>query len=413
MTTEQRDPATLSEFVHLAAVVAGGGVDAGPELIQTVLAGIRDFLGTDAAFIGEFTGDRRVIRYADGVALVRPGDGDALEDTYCQRVVDGRLPELGADVAALPAAAALPITRRLNIGAYLTVPIEFSDGRVYGTLCALSGRADTSLRERDLTVVRLLAGLLGRYFEREIDTGSGRAHSADVCGILAAGDLTTVFQPIVDLETGRAVGYEALSRFPTGRPDEWFAKAARAGLGVALELAAVNAAVEHLADVPGDAYLAVNLSPATVRSTEFAALASTLPLTRLVLEVTEHTDDIRYDELSEGLAPLRAAGARIAVDDAGSGYAGLQRILALAPDIVKLDLELTRGIAADPARQALAAAMSIFADRTAATLVAEGIETQADLDALRELGVRYGQGYHLGRPQQLPEPGVPRARRPR
>ncbi|MCW2569891.1 MAG: diguanylate phosphodiesterase, partial [Mycobacterium sp.] len=295
----------------------------------------------------------------------------------------------------------------------LTVPIEFSDGRVYGTLCALSGQADTSLRERDLTVVRLLAGLLGRYFEREIDTGSGRAHSADVCGILAAGDLTTVFQPIVDLETGRAVGYEALSRFPTGTPDEWFAKAARAGLGVALELAAVNAAVEHLADVPGDAYLAVNLSPATVRSTEFAALASTLPLTRLVLEVTEHTDDIRYDELSEGLAPLRAAGARIAVDDAGSGYAGLQRILALAPDIVKLDLELTRGIAADPARQALAAAMSIFADRTAATLVAEGIETQADLDALRELGVRYGQGYHLGRPQQLPEPGVPRARRPR
>jgi EAL domain-containing protein (putative c-di-GMP-specific phosphodiesterase class I) len=406
VTTEQQTPVALPDLLDTAARLARGEYGEAPEMVQGILSGIRRFLGMDSAFIGEFTPDRQVLRFVDNArddSPVQAGKGSPLEDTYCQRVADGRLPGLIPDTAALAEACGLPITAELSIGAYLSAPIQFSDGRTYGTLCALSGEPDPSLRDRDVAVLQLLAGLLAPYLEREADVVAARERAAaEVHDVLARNALTTVFQPIVHLPTGRTVGYEALSRFPHGGPEEWFAKAADTGLGVTLELAAIDAAVAHLPRIPADVYLAVNLSPAAVRSDELAARLGSLPLSRLVVELTEHTDESANAELAEQLRPLRAAGARIAVDDAGSGYAGLQRILAIAPDVLKLDRALTRGIAGDPARQALAAAMDHFADRTGMLLVAEGIQTAEDLASLRALGVRYGQGYHLGRPGPLP-----------
>ena len=96
-----------------------------------------------------------------------------------------------------------------------------------------------------------------------------------------------------------------------------------------------------------------------------------------------------------GLGP----NVRLAVDDAGAGYASLRHILELAPSFVKLDIGLIRGIDADPARQALIAGMGYFAVKRNLRLIAEGIETAAELKALRQLGINYGQGFLLGRPQ--------------
>jgi EAL domain-containing protein (putative c-di-GMP-specific phosphodiesterase class I) len=89
---------------------------------------------------------------------------------------------------------------------------------------------------------------------------------------------------------------------------------------------------------------------------------------------------------------------RLAVDDAGSGYAGLQHLLEIQPDIMKLDIALVRSVDVDPGRRALIASMITFAHKTGCTVLAEGIETQAELDTLRALGVTLGQGYLLGRP---------------
>ncbi len=121
-----------------------------------------------------------------------------------------------------------------------------------------------------------------------------------------------------------------------------------------------------------------------------------------MLELTEHDEIEDYRALAAALAPLRERGVRVAVDDTGAGFASMRHVLALMPDLIKLDISLVRGIDTDVSRQALAAALTAFADSTGAEVVAEGIERQAELDVVRSLNVTYGQGYLLGVPAARP-----------
>ena len=210
-----------------------------------------------------------------------------------------------------------------------------------------------------------------------------------------------VFQPIVDLGLRQLVAVEALARFslePIRPPNEWFDDAAGFGLGVQLELAVIARALEGLDRMPGNILLTLNVSPATAAGSELADVLAGTPSGRVAVELTEHARIEDYGLLLEALDGLRARGILIAVDDAGAGYSGLQQILRLRPDIIKLDIELTRGIDADPVRRALASSLVRFSEETAAVLVAEGIETAAELATLRELGVAWGQGFFLARP---------------
>jgi EAL domain-containing protein (putative c-di-GMP-specific phosphodiesterase class I)/AmiR/NasT family two-component response regulator len=219
------------------------------------------------------------------------------------------------------------------------------------------------------------------------------------------GAFHVVYQPIFDLRSGEVVGAEALSRFtlpPPHPPDEWFRDAAEVGLGTVLEAAAASTALAGLEELPFHAYMAINMSPATILDPMFVGLFADAPVDRVVLEVTEHAQVEDYDLLGAALRPFRERGLRLAVDDAGSGYAGLRHILRLAPDLVKLDIELTRGIERDRARRALAEALITFAEAMDLVIVAEGIETAEELEALRALGVPSGQGYFLARPGPLP-----------
>jgi EAL domain-containing protein (putative c-di-GMP-specific phosphodiesterase class I) len=147
--------------------------------------------------------------------------------------------------------------------------------------------------------------------------------------------------------------------------------------------------------------MSLNASPATVASPAFErALADVAP-GRVLVEVTEHLVAEQPDVLAGAMERLRALGVRFAVDDAGAGYSGLNQMVRLAPDVIKLDRFLITGIDRDPARQALAFAAASFAARTRTRLIAEGIETATELATLRALGVGYGQGFHLGRPDAL------------
>jgi EAL domain-containing protein (putative c-di-GMP-specific phosphodiesterase class I) len=216
-----------------------------------------------------------------------------------------------------------------------------------------------------------------------------------------------VFQPVRDLASMHVVGYEALSRFGGEElPDTWFARATCAGLGVPLEVAAVRNALARLADVAEGRYVAVNVSAEALCSDELLTVLGGrdggTDLSRVVLELTEQTGVPDYDLLRARVAWLRERGARVAVDDAGAGHAGLQRIVEIAPDVIKLDRGLVRTVATDPARQAMVQALVWFARRTGTSLVAEGVEDDAELAVLRDLGVLLGQGYRLGRPAELP-----------
>ena len=224
----------------------------------------------------------------------------------------------------------------------------------------------------------------------------------------------THFQPIVDLRSGEPVGVEALSRFgqlPVRAPDKWFAEAASVGLGVDLELVALKNALEQLHLLPSGVYLSLNASVETMMTDEFQDAIAEVASERIMLELTEHTKVGDYVDLAQKIEHLRSRGVRVAVDDAGSGYSGLSHILDLKPDVIKLDINLTRGIDKDPARRALGRALLSFGlDAYNATLVAEGIETKGEFETLRSLGCPNGQGFLLGRPALLEAPS--RVRRP-
>jgi EAL domain-containing protein (putative c-di-GMP-specific phosphodiesterase class I)/AmiR/NasT family two-component response regulator len=221
--------------------------------------------------------------------------------------------------------------------------------------------------------------------------------------VIAGEGMSMVFQPIVDLRTGTVVGAEALARFADEpvRPDAWFAEAAALGLGTELELVAVRTAFSQLAELPAPTTLSVNVAPTTVIDLRFTDAIGDVPASRLVLELTEHARVADYDQLSAALARLRERGIKVAVDDTGAGFAGLEHILRLVPDVIKLDMILTRGIDHDPVRRALAQALLTFSGELGATVVAEGVETPEEFEALRELGVPWGQGYYLARPGSM------------
>lgn len=210
-----------------------------------------------------------------------------------------------------------------------------------------------------------------------------------------------VFQPIFDLRTAKLVAAEALTRVlvsPDPSPARWFGEAESVGLGSNLELAVLEPALARLDDLPPPCRLAINIGPESVARKEFLALLGQHDPSRIVLELTEHAEVSDYPRLRRVLHELRRAGLTLAIDDTGAGFASLSHIVKLAPDVIKLDLEFTRGVDRDPVRRSLAMSLVAFARDTGATVVAEGIETVGELETLSDLGVAHGQGYLLGRP---------------
>jgi PAS domain S-box-containing protein len=222
-----------------------------------------------------------------------------------------------------------------------------------------------------------------------------------VATLLASPSLDVALQPIISLSTGRIVGAEALARFPDGRsPELWFADARRGGLSKELERHAFAAALELFGVLPESAYLSVNASPDVLMDASWIQELLTLevPLERLVVEITEHTHIDEYDALITSLRPLRHRGVRLAVDDTGAGYASLNHVLQLRPDIIKLDRTLIAGLTEDRARRSLVTALVLLGLDIGATLTGEGAETVEQLDALNTLGVENAQGYAIAKP---------------
>ena len=399
-------PLRSDSLVELFDISADIPADPGLDSVTRILKAIRGHLGMDVAFASEIADGEVVIRRLDSEAggPIHIGQVFPAEESYCQRIIDGRLPNLIRDTAKEPEAAALACTKAVPVGAHLSVPIRLSDGRIYGTFCCFSFSANRSLNHRDLQTIRAFAELAAGEIDRELaDQGTRADIVAGVRDVIDRDRIRIVFQPIYRLDDGTIPGVECLARFPdceTRPPSEWFAEAASVGLGIELEMAVFKQVLAALPYLPEALYVAVNFSPTTILSSAFAPVFADLPPGRFILEVTENQEIGDYVAFARALEPFRRR-ARIAIDDVGAGYSGMRHILDLSPEIIKLDMSLVRDIDRDPARRALALALVAFASEIDSLIVAEGVETPAELATLRELGVPRAQGYHLGRPMPL------------
>jgi EAL domain-containing protein (putative c-di-GMP-specific phosphodiesterase class I)/GGDEF domain-containing protein len=227
--------------------------------------------------------------------------------------------------------------------------------------------------------------------------------------LINAGAVRVVFQPIVDVHDGLIVAYEALSRpapeFGFERPDQMFEAAAEVGLLWELECATRRSALAAATDWPRDVRLFLNNSPSVFADDRFAdtlkrelAAVRGVDPDRVVLEITEMAQTSNDDRLVAQVARAKTEGFQVAVDDAGAGTSGLNRMMVIRPQWIKLDRTFCRGIDSDPLRQNLVRFFTHFARTSGVSVVAEGIESASELGTLIGLGVRYAQGYFLARP---------------
>lgn len=379
-----------------------------PHVIDEMLDVIRHHLDMDVAFVGTFDGERRVftnVSAREPEARVRVGASDPLESSLCIRIADGSLAPLTGDATADPVARDLPITDELGIRGYAGVPITLRDGTTYGTLCAFK-RTVHAFDGADVHALQLAAGLIAHRLQSEalLALADRDRRAALVDEIERGQTLTSAYQPIVELRSGVVRGFEALARFEHDEvrdPGAWFDMGRRLGFDVVLQRQAARSALAGLPAMPEAAFLALNLGEDALADDGVRQLLLDAgpDASRLVVELTEHQSHRDDGTVLDQLAELRRAGIRLAIDDVGAGYAGLHRVLAMQPDMIKLDRGLVAGVADDPGRQAMAQAFTTFARATGVEVIAEGIEDPRDLDALRVLGVQMGQGFLLGRPE--------------
>ena len=339
------------------------------------------------------------------------------------RQVEHMLPSLDPDLVLLDlhmpyidGYVVLQTITRFAAGTYLPVLVLTADSTTDARDRALSNGArdyltkpfdtvEVALRVGNLLETRQLYGALRRTALAHIaaiteaELSERREKTLDV---LRNRSITPHYQPVVEIATRAIVGHEALARFPAPHehgPAGWFLDASSVGLGTELEWLAATTSLEFLQDDAARGFLAVNMSPAAILHLFHAKLCEEHLCPRIVIELTEHVPIEDYAPLHRALSDMRLHGARLAADDIGAGYAGFRHLVSLSPDIIKLDISLVSGIQRSRSQRALASALIAFATDVGATVIAEGIEDADELVVLRDLGVLWGQGYYLGRPE--------------
>ena len=396
---EMRIRTVLAESLH--AIPEGASVEAAAQAICDQLATL-PFV--DMAAVQVFLGDRDVQIMAQSAPAGYPVP------------VGTHLPPLRASVVRERAAVGpwaeylstdpthgwMPGTIAAGIKALAFGPIAHGDHiegvLLIGTLHKHFARTMVEKMPGIISFSTTLSALLG---ERLHVTRREASLHAGLEGILAAGAFHPVFQPIVDLETGEIMGYEALTRFDSGqRPDLCFADAWSVGLGPQMELATLQVAVKAGRRLAPGVWLDLNVSPRLLADPERLRPVLWGAGRPLVLEVTEHEVIDDYDVVRAAIREL-GKDIRVAVDDAGAGVANFGHIIDLRPDFVKLDISLVRRVNANLGRQAMVVGMRHFARTAGCRLIAEGVETIEEARTLTALGVEFGQGYLFGHPEPV------------
>ena len=401
----QRLTAQISE--RAAATVSLARLEAAATIEETagrICAEALRLAGIDTVALFAF-GSAGVVSIAQAGAKTRPlAIGDVLPRDagreLCEHAEFG--PWLETWAGQTPRDDYERATIESGLQAEALAPLIWNDERI-GLLAmgATSGPNARDLSDRLATVTEfsvISGAILGPMLSERRQHDQTRA---EVQSVIDAQAFTAVFQPIVNLATRKSVGFEALTRFSDGaRPDLRFLAADKVGMMVPLEMATLNLQVEQARRLPKGSFVSLNVSPDL--ATRLMPLLDVVAAAdrAVVVEITEHAEIDDYSRLVAALEQVRPH-AMLAVDDAGAGYAGLHHILELRPHFVKLDISLVRNIDSDPARQAMVSSMTRFASSVRCALIAEGIETERELEALKLLKVEYGQGYFLARPAPI------------
>jgi len=237
-----------------------------------------------------------------------------------------------------------------------------------------------------------------------------QARLDEVRQILREGSIRTLFQPIVRVPGREVIGYEALSRGPEGcyleTADNLFGFTERAGMLGEVELLCLDRALGNARKLPEGSILFVNLSMLGLEYIESEGLGLTGRVknsgrspSECVLEITERTYAESASRLRERVAELRKHGFRIAIDDMGTGYSALHVLAELQPDFIKLDKMLVRDLPDEPIKRNLVSAITGFARDSQSVVIAEGVETEDEVETLESLGIELQQGYFFGYPE--------------
>ena len=410
---EERSAQLFRERALVSETIRGLRTGEAPEATaQEICRQISRFAGVKAAGLFLFGLDRRALP----IGFVVTGKPDPplrrlpfeRSQQLFQRAIDGPWIEAWANQPTHPYNQLL---RDLGIHSIACAPVRH-DGRVIGLLLvsAQEGVQEVGVRE-SLPALAEFADLAGAIIGRDVAERTEAGRSRDrIAQVIARRAFGPVFQPIVDLRRDEIVGYEALTRFADGaNPELVFAEGSAVGLGTQLEIAALEAALEAAESLPPTAWLNLNASPELILAVEPLGRLLAAHRRHVVLEVTEHAAIADYPAFREAMAAL-GPQVEFAVDDTGTGFASLRHIVELRPTFVKLDRSLIAGLESDEARQAMVVGLCHFAHVTGCRLIVEGIETDAELAALRDLAIELGQGYLLGRPLPVDETRRPPAR---
>lgn len=392
-------PPSVTDATELPAAHAGAR-----EEIGDMLEALRARLDMDVAFVSRQIGNtHRIFTHvaARGRAPLMTGDYNPNDNSLCWLVIQGKLPERVTDTSHYDVAACLPITEELNVRSHFSVPLRRRDGRAHGSLCCFSYRPRPDISERDMQVMRSVAAIVSDQIEGRIELEE-RCEDAgrEIVRLIEDDDLAVIHQPIYDLTDWHLIGHECLMRNkanPERSPLEVLERARAAGKTMELELHIARKALATLDPAHPERFIAINVSPATLVSEELAALIPEGLEARLVIELNQQETAPQQAVVKDAIEAWKTR-AWVAVNSEGAGFAGLQALVDLGPDIVKIDREFLAGLSSDSARRALVKALVQFAAETGVTLIAQGVETREDLQALRELGVRFAQGYILGKP---------------
>jgi EAL domain-containing protein (putative c-di-GMP-specific phosphodiesterase class I) len=235
--------------------------------------------------------------------------------------------------------------------------------------------------------------------------------------ILHQRKLSALFQPIIDMRSGEIAGYEGLIRGPADSPlhspFNLFAAAKRYGLALETEMLSRQIVLETFAnlDLPGNLFL--NVSPETLthphfkngKTLDFMMEVGIAP-ERVIIELTENQPTYDFATMCSALRHYRSMGFKIALDDLGEGFSSLRLWSELRPDIVKIDMHFVQGVDANPVKLQFLKSIQCIAESCGTHVVAEGVETEAELRAVKEIGIVFGQGYFLARPSPIPKLAV-------
>lgn len=408
----------LSQIISAQSEIACAGLDL-QRVVDVITRRAQELTGSTGA----------VVEMLEGAELVYwSGSGSVRQHVGVRLPAQGSLSGLAMATGALLNCSDSETDARVNreacrlvgLRSALVTPLH-CEGEFVGVLKVLSDHPN-AYDARQEALLETLASFIGATLHSALE--HAKLHDAmaraeqvhalaasvlanqreQVNALIQPGRIAPVFQPILDLVSRTPVGFEALSRFPVDlhAPVEgWFNIASRAGMGRELESACIAAIVDGVMRGPEmQGYISINVSPRTLMATDFD-LPDRAHLGGWVLELTEHSEVSDYEALAQRVRALQSRGLRVAIDDAGAGYASLRHVLRLSPDIVKLDISITRDIDKILTHRQLTSAIMSFSREAHMALVAEGIETDSELETLVGLQVPYGQGYLLGRPSPL------------